>query len=111
MLIEKTPSEFKLVLDKLEDFHDIIHIFESMNEAQLYNYFAGLTDAAWKQTTVSEWQSYIVFLDSQGFKAIVDYMTTDEILDIWSLFDERMSMKFFNGLEMGDIYAFTPAEW
>jgi len=64
MLTEKTPSEFKLVLDKLEDFNDIVHVFESMNEAQLYGYFTGLTDAAWKQTTISEWQSYIVFLDS-----------------------------------------------
>lgn len=38
-------------------------------------------------------------------------MTTDEILSVWSVFDERMSRKFFDGLEMGDIYGFTEAEW
>jgi len=55
MYKEKTPSEFKLVLDKLQDYHDIIRIFQSLNEAQLYTYFTGLTDAAWKQTTPTEW--------------------------------------------------------
>ena len=111
MYKEKTPSEFKLVLDKLQDYHDIIHIFESMDGTQLYNYFTGLTDAAWKQTTAAEWQSYIVYLDSQGFKGILDYMTTDEILYVWQFFDERMSEKFISGLTMGDIYHFTTAEW
>lgn len=38
-------------------------------------------------------------------------MTTDEILSVWEIFDERMSAKFFDGLNMSDIYAFTPAEW
>ena len=111
MYKEKTPSEFKLVLDKLQDYHDIIHIFKSMDEAQLYNYFTGLTDAAWRQTTEAEWQSYIVFLDSQGFKGILDYMTTDEILYVWQFFDEHMTRKFISGLNMADIYAFTQAEW
>ena len=32
MLIEKTPSEFKLVLDKLQDYHDIMPIFSSMSD-------------------------------------------------------------------------------
>jgi len=111
MLKEKTPSEFKLVLDKLEDYHDITRIFADMTDQQLYNYFTELTDAAWKQTTPTEWQSYIVYLDSQGFKGILDYMTTDEILYVWQFFDDRMSEKFINGLGMGDIYAFTDAEW
>jgi len=31
MLETKTPTEFKLVLDKLEDFHEIVRIFESLN--------------------------------------------------------------------------------
>lgn len=32
MLSEKTPSEFKLVLDKLQDYHDIMPIFSSMSD-------------------------------------------------------------------------------
>jgi len=111
MLEEKTPSEFKLVLDKLEDFNDIVRVFESMTDAQVYSYFTGLTDAAWKQTSPSEWRSYIDFLDSQGFKGILDYMSTDEILYVWQFFDERMTAKFIDGLSMADMYAFTPAEW
>ena len=41
MLVEKTPSEFKLVLDKLEDYHDITRIFADMNDEQLYYYGFG----------------------------------------------------------------------
>lgn len=50
-------------------------------------------------------------LDSQGFKGILDYMTTEEILGVWNFFDDKMSMKFFEGLTMEDIYMFTEAEW
>lgn len=38
-------------------------------------------------------------------------MTAEEILYIWQYFDDHMTHKFFDGLELGDIYAFTPAEW
>lgn len=64
MLMEKTPTEFKLVLDKLDDFHDIVHIFERMTNMQVFEYFTGLSEAAWRQTTPEEWRSYIVYLDS-----------------------------------------------
>ena len=50
-------------------------------------------------------------MDSQGFKGILDYMTTDEILYVFSLFDDWMTDKFFDGLGLGDIYAFTDAQW
>jgi hypothetical protein len=32
MFDEKTPSEFKLVLDKLDDFNEIVHIFQLFND-------------------------------------------------------------------------------
>lgn len=38
-------------------------------------------------------------------------MTTEEILGVWNFFDDKMSMKFFEGLTMEDIYMFTEAEW
>lgn len=111
MLEEKTPTEFKLVLDKLDNFDDIVRIFRHMTGKQVYAYFTGLSDAAWKQTTPEEWQSYVVFLDSRGFKGILDYMSAEEILYVWQFFDDWMTQKFFDGLDMADIYGFTPAEW
>ena len=48
MLEKKTPTEFKLVLDKLEDFHEIVRIFETLTGEQVYKYFTELSDAAWK---------------------------------------------------------------
>jgi len=50
-------------------------------------------------------------LSSQCFKGIVDEMTVDEIIEVWSVFDDHMSHKFFSGLEKGDILHFTDAEW
>ena len=38
-------------------------------------------------------------------------MTTDDILYVFSLYDDWMTDKFFNGLELGDIYGFTDAQW
>lgn len=111
MFDEKTPDEFKLLLNKLEDFNDIVRIFHDLNEKQVFAYFTGLTDAAWKETTPSEWQSYVMFLDTQGFKGILDYMTADEILFVWQFFDGHMTEKFLSGLNGKDLYAFTPAEW
>ena len=111
MLGEKTPDEIKLVLDKLDNYHDVIDILQQMDNKQLYAYFTGLTDAAWKHTTKQEWQSYVVYLDSAGFKGILDYMTTDEITYVWQFFDERMSAKFLDGLDMNQIYAMTQDEW
>jgi len=111
MIEEKTPDEFKLVLDKLEDFHDITRIFEHMSTAELVNYFDGLSDTAWRHTTGTEWQSYVMHLSSQCFKGILDEMTREEILSIWNNFDDMMSRKFFTGLEMADIYNFTEEEW
>lgn len=98
-------------MDKLNDYNDVVKVLQQMDSAQLYNYFTGLSEGAWKKTTVAEWQSYIVYLDSQGFKGILDYMTTDEIIYIWQFFDDGMSNKFIGGLEMADIYAMTQDEW
>lgn len=111
MFTTKTPDEFKLILDKINDYQEIIPIFESLDNKQLYAFFTQLSDASWKRTTVEEWRSYIVFLNSQGFKSIVDYMSTEEIQLVWSFFDDWMTQKFFDGLTIEDIYKFTPAEW
>lgn len=53
----------------------------------------------------------ILFMDSQGFKSIVDEMTTEEIFAVWSNFDDSMSAKFFDGLSHDDKMSMTPAEW
>merc|ERR1719181_1141693 len=111
MASQKTASEFKLLLDKLEDHHDIVHIFKSMTEEERLNYFYGLTEADWRSTTPSEWQSYVVFLDSQGFKMILDGMNAEEILYVFGFFDERMEHKFFSGLTEEDMMNMTLGEW
>jgi len=82
-----------------------------MSTAELVNYFDGLSDTAWRHTTGTEWQSYVMHLSSQCFKGILDEMTREEILSIWNNFDDMMSRKFFTGLEMADIYNFTEEEW
>ena len=33
MFEEKTPSEFKLILDKMEDFNEIVHVFQLFNDS------------------------------------------------------------------------------
>lgn len=55
MFDSKTPDEFKLLLNKLEDFNDIVRIFQSLNEKQVFAYFTGMSDPAWKETTPAEW--------------------------------------------------------
>jgi len=111
MFDEKTPSEFKLVLDKMTDFNDIIHVFEMLTDKQIYGYWTGLSESEWRQTTPDQWRAMVLFLDTQGFKSFVDEMTTEEILGVWSFFDGFMSDKFFNGLTHQDKANFTTAEW
>jgi len=53
----------------------------------------------------------VVGFTSQEFKEIVDEMTTEEILDVWSCFDKWMSDKFFDGLTRKDVEQFTLSEW
>ena len=91
MFTEKTASEFKLVLDKINDFHRIIPVFEMLTEEQVFAYLTGLTESDWRMTTPDEWRALVLFLDSQGFKSIVDYMNADEILGVWNYFDDFMS--------------------
>lgn len=53
----------------------------------------------------------VVFMDSQDFKVILDYMTADEILGVWNYFSDEMSSKFLSGLTHEDIMAMTSGEW
>ena len=45
---DKSPDQFKLVLDKIEDWQEIVAIFKDMSTAELVNYFDGLSEAAWR---------------------------------------------------------------
>jgi hypothetical protein len=38
-------------------------------------------------------------------------MTAEEILGVWSFYDDSMTEKFYSGLSMKDIYSFTNEEW
>ena len=87
----KTASEFKFVLDDINDFNRIIHVFEMLTEEQIFAYLTDLTECDWKMTTPDEWRALVIFLDSQGFKSIVDNMNADEILSVWNFFDDSMS--------------------
>jgi len=82
-----------------------------LTEEQIFAYLTDLTENDWKMTTPDEWRALVIFLDSQGFKSIVDNMNADEILSVWNFFDDSMSLKFFNGLTKEDKINFTPAEW
>lgn len=108
---EKTPSEFKLVLDKMDSFEKIVNVFENLTDAQLFAYFTQLSDKAWKQTTPEEWRAYVVFLDTDGFKGILDYMTVEEIVYVWQFFDDWMTDKFMEGLTTDKWFFMTQAEW
>ena len=67
----------------MNDYNEIVKVMQKMSDKDLFAYFTGLSDAAWKRTTPSEWQAYIMYLDSVAFKGILDYMTADEILYVW----------------------------
>jgi len=38
-------------------------------------------------------------------------MTAEDILGVWSFFNDEMTQKFYEGLSMKDIYMFTEEEW
>lgn len=95
----------------MDSYEKIVNVFENLTDAQLFAYFTQLSDKAWKQTTSEEWRAYVVFLDTDGFKGILDYMTVDEIVYVWQFFDDWMSDKFMEGLTEEKWAFMTEAEW
>lgn len=110
MIVAFTSQEFKEVLDEMtyEEIMDVWQCFEPWMTAKFLD---GLTRKDVQEFTLSEWRASFTLPASEFKKRFVDHMTSDEILEVFELFDDEDIDDFLFDLSEYDWRTMTKAEY